>query len=135
MLSHKKLRFVCAGGFVLLLLSGCTGSEPSFDPNNKGMVVVEGKTYRVPLEANYSLQPFQSEQDKGVVKGRAAGIDCRKGDIAWISSAVQTAAREAASEGDVNRAASIIIGAPRKGQIGCAHPLSKKQVAYYREKK
>ena len=118
----------------LLLLVGCASDQPSFNPNNKAIVFVEGKPYRVPLEANYSIQTFKSEEDPGVVKGRKAGIDCRKGDISWISSQVQKAAQEAAAKGDTNLAASIVIAAPKKEQIGCAHPLSKKEYEYYKSK-
>ena len=130
----EKLKFMTVSGLALVLFIGCSSDQPSFNPNNKGIVIVEGKPYRVPLEANYSTQSFKSENDRGVVKGRKAGIDCRKGDISWISSNVQKAAQEAAAEGDVNLAASIVLAAPKKGQIGCAHPLSKKEYEYYRGK-
>ena len=125
---------IWVAGSALLLLVGCASDQPSFNPNNKGIVFVEGKPYRVPLEANYSIQAFKSAEDTGVVKGRNAGLDCRKGDISWISSEVQKAAQEAASKGDINKAASIVIAAPKKGQIGCAHPLSKKEYEYYKGK-
>jgi len=118
----------------LFLLSGCMNDEPSFNPNNKRMVAIAGKPYRVPLETNYSTQPFQSATDNGVIKGREAGLDCRKGDIFWISTEAQEAARRASLDGDTQRAASIIIAAPRKKQIGCAHPLSKKEFEYYKAK-
>ena len=130
----EKWKFMTVASLALVLFIGCSSDQPSFNPNNKGIVVVEGKPYRVPLEANYSTQPFASSNDKGVLKGREAGIDCRKGDISWISSNVQKAAQKAAEKGDINLAASIILAAPRKGQIGCAHPLSKKEYEYYRGK-
>ncbi len=129
-----RLKFILISSLVLLLLSGCTSDQPSFNPNNKGLVVVAGKPYIVPVEANYSLEPFKSNNDKGVLKGRQAGLDCRKGDIAWISSEVQKAAQEARLDGDINRAASIVIAAPKKGQIGCSHPLSRKEYEAYRRK-
>ncbi len=130
----KKLKLLLASGFVSLLFIGCASDQLSFDPNNKGIIVVAGNPYMVPLEANYSLEPFKSDNDRGVVKGRQSGLDCRKGDIAWISSEVQKAAQEARLDGDVNRAASIVIEAPRKGQIGCAHPLSRKEFEDYQRK-
>ncbi len=130
----EKLKLMAASSLALVLFIGCSSDQPTFNPNNKGIVVVEGKPYRIPLEANYSTQSFKSEKDQGVLKGRKAGIDCRKGDISWISSNVQKAAQEAAATGDVNLAASIVLAAPKKGQIGCAHPLSKKEYEYYRGK-
>jgi hypothetical protein len=129
-----KWKFMTVSSLALVFLLGCASDQPSFNPNNKGLVIVAGKPYRVPLEANHSLVPFKSENAQGVVKGRQAGLDCRKGDIFWISTEVQKAAQEASLDGDVNRAASIIIAAPRKRQIGCAHPLSNKEYEYYREK-
>ncbi len=129
----EKLKYMLMSGFVLLI-TGCTSNQPSFNPNNKGIVFVEGKPYRVPLEASYSTQAFKSENDKGVVKLRQAGLDCRKGDISWISSEMRADAQEAAAKGDVSLASSIVIAAPRKGQIGCAHPLSKKEYEYYKGK-
>ena len=130
----EKWKLLAVSSLALVLFIGCSSNQPTFNPNNKGIVIVEGKPYRVPLEANYSTQSFKSSNDKGVVKGRQAGLDCRKGDISWISSNVQKAAQEAVGKGDVNLAASIVLAAPRKGQIGCAHPLSKKEYEYYRSK-
>ena len=130
----EKWKLMAISSLALVLFIGCSSDQPTFNPNNKGIVIVEGKPYRVPLEANYSTQPFRSSNDKGVIKGRQAGLDCRKGDISWISFNVQKAAQEAAGKGDVNLAASIVLAAPRKGQIGCAHPLSKKEYEYYRRK-
>jgi len=129
-----KWKLMAVSGLALVLFNGCSSNQPTFNPNNKGIVIVEGKPYRVPLEANYSTQPFKSSNERGVVKGRQAGLDCRKGDISWISSNVQKAAQEAAEKGDITLAASIVLTAPRKGQIGCAHPLSKKEYEYYRGK-
>ncbi len=134
MLSCKKIKLILVSVFTSLLLIGCTGGQPTFNPNNNGLVVVEGRTYLVPLEAHYTARVFRSKNDEGVLKLRQAGLDCRKGDISWISAEVQQSAQEARLDGDLNRAASIIIEAPRKGQIGCAHPLSKKEYEYYREK-
>ena len=128
----KKLKLVT--GIASLFLIGCASDQPSFDPNNKGIVFVEGKPYSIPLDANYNAQSFKSANDRGVVKGREAGLDCRKGDVFWISTEVQKAAQEASMQGDVNRAASIVISAPRKGQIGCAHPLSQQEYEYYKGK-
>lgn len=130
----EKWKLMAVSGLALVLFIGCSSDQPAFNPNNKGLVIVEGKPYRVPLEANYNAQSFKSANDRGVVKGREAGLDCRKGDIFWISSEVQKAAQEASLEGDMNRAASIVIAAPKKGQVGCAHPLSKKEFEYYRTK-
>ncbi len=127
---NYKTMFVFSLG--LWLFTGCSSDQPSFDPNKKGIVVVEGKPYRIPLEANYSIKVFAN--DKDVLKLRKAGVDCKKGDISWISSEMQIAAQEAATKGDMTLASSIIMAAPRKRQIGCAHPLSKKEFEYYRSK-
>ncbi len=130
----KNLRWVLASGFVSLIFIGCADDQPSFNPNNKGLVVVAGNTYIIPLEANYSLEPFRNENNPGILKLRQAGVDCRKGDITWISTEVQKAAQEARLDGDVNRAASIVIEAPRKGYIGCAHPISREEYENFRKK-
>ena len=130
----EKLKLLLASGFVSLLFIGCASDQPSFNPANKGVAVVAGNVYLVPLEANYSVEPFKSDNDKGVIKGRQAGLDCRKGDISWISSEVKKSVQEAKLDGDVNRAASIILEAPRKGYIGCAHPLSRKEFEEYQKK-
>lgn len=130
----KKLRWVLVSGFTALLFIGCAGDQPSFNPNDKGIIVVSGNVYLVPLEASYSIAPYKSDNDKGVLKNRQAGIDCRKGDISWISIEVQKAVQEAKLDGDVHRAASIVIEAPRKGYIGCAHPLSREEYEDFRRK-
>ncbi|MEA3433268.1 MAG: hypothetical protein U9R13_01665 [Campylobacterota bacterium] len=130
----EKLKLILASGLVSLVLVGCASDQPSFDPNKKGIVVIAGNVYIVPLEASHSLEPFKSDTDKGVIKGRQAGLDCRKGDIVWIALDVQKEVQEAKLDGDVNRAASIILEAPRKRKIGCAHPLSREEYEDYRKK-
>ncbi len=130
----KRLRFVWVSALVSLLLIGCADNQPSFDPNNKGFIVVDGNVYRVPLEANYNAQAFKSDTDKGVVKGRESGLDCKKGDVFWISTKAQKAVYEAKLDGDVNLAASLVLEAPRKRQVGCAHPLTRKEFEYYKNK-
>ena len=129
-----KLKLILVSGFTSLLLIGCAGDQPSFNPSNNGLVVVEGRTYLVPLEAHYTAQVFRSENDEGILKLRQAGLDCRKGDISWISAEVQKAAQEAKLDGDINRAASIVIEAPGKGYMGCAHPLSREEYDDFRRK-
>ncbi len=129
-----KLKLILVFGFTSLLLIGCADDQPSFNPNSNGLVVVEGRTYIVPLEASYSLEPFRSDNDQGVLKLRQAGLDCRRGDISWISAEVQKAAQEAKLDGDINRAATIIIEAPRKGYMGCAHPISREEYDDFRRK-
>jgi hypothetical protein len=130
----KKLKLIMVSGFVSLLFIGCASDQPSFDPNKKSIAVVAGNVYLVPLEVEYNLEPFKSENDKGMIKARQAGLDCKKGDILWISSEVKKTVREARLDGDVNRAASIVIEAPRKGYVGCAHPLSRKEFEDYQRK-
>ncbi len=135
MLNREKLKLMALLGFITLSLIGCVDDQPSFNPNNNGLVVVKGRTYIVPLEAYYTTDAFRSENEKGVVKLRHAGLDCRKGDISWISKEVQKAAQEAKLDGDINRAASIVIEAPRKGYMGCAHPISREEYDEFRSKK
>lgn len=130
----RKSKLMFLSGFIVLLLIGCADDQPSFNPDNKGLVIVAGNTYIIPLEASYSLDPFRSDNDQGVLKLRQAGLDCRRGDVSWISAEVQKAAEEARSDGDINRAASIIIEAPRKGYIGCSHPISREEYDDFKRK-
>ena len=71
------LLFALSIGFI-----GC--GQPQFNPNNKSMVFIKGKPYKVPYQTNYSLQPLSKDDIKAL---RKYGYQyCSEGDIRWVSN-------------------------------------------------
>ncbi len=68
--------------FVIFILNGC--GQTQFNPNNKAMVFIKGKPYKVPYQTNYSLQPLSKDNIKAL---RGYGYQyCSEGNIRWISN-------------------------------------------------
>ena len=50
----KQLKFILVIWLALFLLSGCINNQPSFDPNDTEVKIVDGKSYNIPHGANPS---------------------------------------------------------------------------------
>ncbi len=113
---------------VALLFTGCAGStspQPIFNPNNKHIVFVEGKPYRVPYGTKVSKHIINS---KNITRYNNMGFrDCRKGDITWME--VKT--KKAASKKSLSEKTDFVLKAVRDGKAGCAAPLPESEHQYY----
>lgn len=117
----KLINVLWLGG--VLLFSGCGQSQPSFNPNNKNIVFVEGRPYLVPANTKYTLKSIRNQSE--IKEKQRYGVYCRKGDIVWGSYAFFNALAK-------NRAAknSLLHEAAHSGHMGCANPLSSQQYQY-----
>jgi len=75
-----KIKLLSAASLALLLMVGCTTNQPSFDPTDTAVEVVDGKSYNIPKGAHTS--PYV---DAKVIKfyQKLGLTECKEGDITW----------------------------------------------------
>ena len=119
---NKKL--IIGAGLLagMMLLSGCTGSQPAFNPGDKAITFVNGKPYAIPYSANYDpMDEYKYKMYKSV------GYTCNMGNVIWGDRRLSPSINNAKNEDEIK---SIIVTALRQGKIGCAKPLSKQEYQY-----
>ena len=111
-----KIKFISAAALALLLMTGCTTNQPSFDPANTAVEVVDGKSYNIPQGAHPS--PYV---DAKVIKfyQKIGLTDCKEGDITWEEEKAKEEMNVAISKGDK----SVYNKLAKEGRIGCASPI------------
>lgn len=126
-----KLLTISAG---IILLVGC--ANPSFNPNSKKIVFVEGKPFRIPYGANHTGYRYtNSAKDKEIILSyKKEGLICKRGDLLWIEKYTGNKGLKIyKSEGKL--AGYAFIGkASRKGKSGCVRPISDQEYSFYRDK-
>lgn len=112
----KQLKFILPMSLAVFLLSGCINNEPSFDPNDTEVKIVDGKSYNIPRKANPS--PYV---DAKVIKFyKTIGLnDCKEGDITWEENSAKDDMGVAIANGDKD----IYRKLAEEGRIGCSSPL------------
>lgn len=112
----KQLKIILPIGLALFLLSGCINNQPSFDPNDTEVKIVDGKSYNIPHGANPS--PYV---DTKVIKFyKEIGLsDCKEGDITWEENNAKDDMSVAINNGDKD----IYRKLAKEGRIGCSSPL------------
>ncbi|WP_457605239.1 hypothetical protein [Nitratifractor sp.] len=101
------------------LLAGCSFSfgQPDIDPAVKKEVVVDKKTYEIPLGTVPSAHVATAKEIEFYKK---SGVkNCKRGDILWEAESVKEKVSKAIESGD----ASIHAELAQKGLIGCASPV------------
>ena len=120
-----ELKFMLGAGLALLLI-GCTNNQPSFDPDNKEIKMVDGKHYSVPYGASTSRYAVSS---KVIKRYQEFGVsDCRDGDITWEDQKTADAINAVMRDGKKSEGIAIYKKAATEGRIGCASPLSDKEL-------
>ncbi len=111
-----KIKLLSAASLALLLMTGCTTNQPSFDASNTAVKVVDGKSYNIPKGANPS--PYV---DAKVIKFyQKIGLsECKEGDITWEEEKAKDEMSVAISKGDKG----IYKKLADQGRIGCASPI------------
>ena len=111
-----KIKFISAAGLALLLMTGCTTNQPSFDPTDTAVEVVDGKSYNIPKGAHAS--PYV---DTKVIKfyQKIGLTECKEGDITWEEEKAKEEMGVAIGKGDK----SIYAKLAKEGRIGCASPI------------
>jgi len=114
-----KIKFISAAGLALLLMAGCTTNQPSFDPSNTAVEVVDGKSYNIPQGAHAS--PYV---DAKVIKfyQKIGLTECKEGDITWEEDKAKEEMGVAISKGDKG----IYKKLAKEGRIGCVSPIAAK---------
>jgi len=103
-----------------LLMAGCSGTQPEFDPSVMKEVVVEGKTFSIPEEAVVSSSKLATKKEIAFYK--KSGVEqCKDGDIIWEARSAAERVAKAIKNGD----ATIHTKLAKEGRIGCASPLAK----------
>ena len=112
----KHSKSILPISLVLFLLSGCVNNQPSFDPNNTELRVIDGKSYNIPLGASHS--PYV---DAKVIKFyKEIGLNgCKEGDITWEETKAIDEMSVAIKNGDKD----IYHRLAKAGRIGCASPI------------
>ena len=111
-----KIKFISAASLALLLMTGCTTNQPSFDPSDTAVEVVDGTSYNIPKGANPS--PYV---DAKVIKfyQKIGLTECKEGDITWEEEKAKDEMSVAISKGDKG----IYKKLADQDRIGCASPL------------
>ena len=120
-----ELKVMLGAGLALLLI-GCTNNQPSFDAGNKEIKMVDGKYYSVPYGASTSRYAVSS---KVIKRYQEFGVsDCRDGDITWEDQKTADAINEVMRNGNKSEGLAIYRKSAGEGKIGCASPLSDKEL-------
>jgi len=111
-----KIKFISAATLALLLMTGCTTNQPSFDPGDTAVEVVDGQSYNIPKGAHSS--PYV---DAKVIKfyQKIGLTECKEGDITWEEEKAKEEMNVAISKGDKG----IYKKLAKEGRIGCASPV------------
>ena len=112
-----KIKFISAAGLALVFIAGCSTNQPSFDPSNTTVEVVNGKSFNIPQGAHPS--PYVDEK---VIKfyQKIGLTECKEGDITWEEEKAKDEMAIAISKGD----RTIYKKLAKDGRIGCASPLN-----------
>ena len=111
-----KIKLLSAASLALLLMTGCTTNQPSFDPTDTAVEVVDGKSYNIPKGAHAS--PYV---DANVIKfyQKVGLTECKEGDITWEEEKAKEEMNIAIGKGDKG----IYKKLAKEGRIGCASPI------------
>jgi PBP1b-binding outer membrane lipoprotein LpoB len=111
-----KITYISATVSALLLMAGCSTNQPSFDPTNTAVEVVDGKSYNIPQGA----QPSPYVDAKVIAFYQKIGLtECKEGDITWEEKGAKDEMAVAIAKGD----RGIYKKLAKQGRIGCASPL------------
>ena len=114
-----KIKFISAASLALLLMTGCSTNQPSFDSSNTAVEVVDGKSYNIPQGAHAS--PYVGPRTIKFYQ-KIGLTECKEGDITWEEEKAKEEMGVAISNGDK----SIYAKLAKEGRIGCASPIAAK---------
>jgi len=114
-----RIKFMLTASVSLLFIA-CSSTQPSFNPNNKEMKLVDGKQYMIPVGTSTSNAPVSSKvikfyQDMGL-------SSCKLGDITWEEQTTADSINSVMRSGSKEEGIAIYHKAAKEGKIGCASP-------------
>ncbi len=130
----RKLRIITTISFSVVLFMGCT--NPSFNPNVKKVVFVDGKPFRVPVGANNISHAYTSsstDKEKLLVY-KKNGLICRIGDILWIENYTAKEGVKTYKKSGKIAGFAYIAQAAKQGKAGCTRSISNQEYSFYRGK-
>jgi len=104
---------------ILILFSGCSNRQISYNGDNTYTVKQGGMYYTIPRGMLFSSALLSYKASK---QFNAFGLSCSKGDILWMSAKTK--------KNTSKHSKSYFKKAVRKKLIGCSHPQSKPRQAY-----
>lgn len=127
----EKLISMCVA---IILLVGC--ANPSFNPNNKQIVFVEGKPFRIPYGAAHTGKRFTNtvESREKMTSYKREGLICNIGDLLWIENYTGKNGVEIYKTKGKLSGYAYIGKASREGKSGCVRPISNQEYSFYRSK-
>ena len=113
---------------------GCT--NPSFNPNNKQVVFIEGKSFRIPYNATSTPHRYTSSaKDKERISiYNKYGMRCKNGDILWIENFTSKEAVKVYKTNGKIAGYNYVGQVFSQGKSGCSKPLSNQEYNFYRGK-
>lgn len=117
---RQRLLFLGA----LLVVTGCTGSQPAFDPANTEVVqTINGMYYSVPKGTTHTREAVTP---KVINFYQKIGVrHCRVGDITWEEAKTSEQINQILRGGTKEEGIALYKRAAKEGKIGCASPLKK----------
>lgn len=100
-----------------ILATGCSSSQPVFDPSVTVTEVIEGKKYKIPQGAR--AIPHVATKKEISFYQRSGVKNCKMGDVIWEENGTGDKVAEAIRNGD----AAIHAKLAKEGKIGCASPI------------
>ena len=114
-----KIKFISAASLALLLMTGCSTTQPSFDPSDTVVTVVDGKSYNIPKGAT----PSPYIDAKVIAFYQKIGLsECKQGDMTWEEAQAKEEMSSAIAKGDKG----VYKKLATEGRIGCASPIATK---------
>ena len=111
-----KIQTISALAFTVFLMAGCSATQPSFDPADTVVKVVDGKSYNIPKGAN----PSPYVDAKVIAFYQKIGLtECKDGDMTWEETKAKDEMSVAISKGD----RGVYKKLATEGRIGCASPI------------
>ena len=113
----KRISFLA---LLAILTTGCSSTQPTFDPSVTVTKVIEGKQYKVPQGAK--VIPHVATKKEIDFYKRSGVKNCKMGDVIWEENGTGDKVAEAIRHGD----ATIHAKLAKEGKIGCASPIVSK---------
>jgi len=113
----------------VLVFFGCSEPqlEPTFNPNDKSIIMEGGEYFRVPNETNYYTMKTTNLDSINFYKNN--GFICNKNDLLWVEL---TSYKRLSTVRRLDIFDRFVITMWKKDKIGCAHPLTEKEYRFYR---
>lgn len=118
-------------GASIILFTGC--ANPSFQPNNKKIVFIDGNAYRTPYGAGNTPHKYTSsaEDQERLAVYNKYGMNCKLGDILWIENYTAKEAQNIYNKNGKIAGYTYVGQVSKESKSGCVSPLTEKEYNFY----